>query len=144
MPHWDFPGSDPIDASVDLASGRVTLNAGPVSTTTVEVAPSRFSRNAEKLIDEVRVAFDNGRLEVAGPRRTGLFRGHAAFDVTITLPEGSRCTARTASADLTCNGALDALDAHTASGDITAANIARRAVSCRHFVIKCCRGSSRS
>jgi DUF4097 and DUF4098 domain-containing protein YvlB len=123
MPHWDFPGSDPIDTSVDLASGRVTLNAGPVSATTVDVAPSRFSRNAEKLIDEVRVAFDHGRLEVAGPKRTGLFRGHAAFDVTITLPEGSRSMVRTASADLTCNGELAALDAHTASGDITAARV---------------------
>ena len=123
MPHWDFPGSDPIDAAIDLASGRLTLNAGPVSATTVDVAPSRFSRNAEKLIDEIRVSFDQGRLEVAGPRRTGLFRGHAAFDVTITLPEGSRCMARTASADVTCNGELGALDAHTASGDITAARV---------------------
>ena len=123
MPHWDFPGSDPIDASVDLASGRVTLNAGPVSATTVDVAPSRFSRNAEKLIDEVRVTFDHGRLEVAGPRRTGMFRGHAAFDVTITLPEGSHCKARTASADITCHGELAALDAHAASGDITAARV---------------------
>jgi len=99
------------------------LNAGPVSATTVDVAPSRFSRNAEKLIDEVRVSFDHGRLEIAGPRRTGLFRGHAAFDVTITLPEGSRCMARTASADIACNGELGALDAHTASGDITAARV---------------------
>jgi DUF4097 and DUF4098 domain-containing protein YvlB len=123
MPHWDFPGSAPIDVSVDLASGRLTLDAGPVSATTVDVAPSRFSRNAEKLIDEVRVAFDHGRLEVAGPKRAGLFRGHAAFDVTITLPEGSRCTARTASADLTCSGELAALDAHAASGDITAARV---------------------
>ena len=123
MPTWEFPGSDPIDVSVDLASGRVTLDAGPVSATTVDVAPSRFSRNAEKLIDEVRVAFDHGRLEVAGPRRTGMFRGHAAFDVTITLPEGSDCKARTASADLICNGELAALDAHAASGDITAARV---------------------
>jgi DUF4097 and DUF4098 domain-containing protein YvlB len=123
MPHWDFPGSDPIDVSIDLASGRVNIDAGPVSATTVDVAPSRFSRNAEKLIDEFRVAFDHGRLEVAGPRRTGLFRGNAAFDVTITLPEGSRCRARTASADIICSGELAELEAHAASGDITAARV---------------------
>jgi DUF4097 and DUF4098 domain-containing protein YvlB len=123
MPHWDFPGSDPIDVSVDLASGRLTLEAGPVPATTVDVAPSRFSRNAEKLIDEVRVDFDHGRLEVAGPRRTGLFRGHAAFDVKITLPEGSRAMMRTASADIACTGELGALEAHAASGDITAATV---------------------
>ncbi len=123
MPHWEFPGSDPIDASVDLASGRVTVDCRPVPATTVDVAPSRFSRNAEKLIDEIRVTYDHGRLEVTGPRRTGLFRGHAAFDVTITLPEGSRCRARTASADITCNGELAELDAHAASGDIIAASV---------------------
>lgn len=123
MSHWDFPGSDPIDVSIDLASGRVTLDAGPVPATTVDVTPSRFSRNAEKLIDEVRVAFDRGRLDVAGPRRAGLFRGHAAFDVKITLPEGSRCMARTASADIACTGELAALDAHAASGDIIAARV---------------------
>jgi len=123
MPHWEFPGSDPIDAAVDLASGRVTIDAAPVSATTVHVAPSRFSRNAEKMIDEVRVTFDDGRLEVAGPRRPGLFRGHAAFDVTITLPEGSRCRARTASADVACTGDLAELDAHTASGGVTAAAV---------------------
>jgi DUF4097 and DUF4098 domain-containing protein YvlB len=123
MPVWEFPGSDPIDAAVDLASGRVTLDAAPVSATTVNVAPSRFSRNAEKMIDEVRVTFDDGLLEVAGPRRPGLFRGQASFDVTITLPEGSRCRARTASADINCTGDLAELDAHTASGDIAAAAV---------------------
>lgn len=123
MPHWDFPGADPIDASIDLASGRVIVNAGPVSTTTVDVAPSRFSRNAEKLIDEFRVTFDHGQLEVAGPKRTGLFRGSGAFDVTVTLPQGSHCRARTASADITCHGELAELDAHAASGDITVAKV---------------------
>jgi len=126
MPNWEFPGSDPIGASVDLASGHVTLNAAPVPATTVTVAPSRFSRNAERFIDEFRVSFDHGNLEVAGPRRAGLFRGHAAFDVTITLPEGSRCRARTASADITCEGDLAELDTHTASGDVTAASVTGR------------------
>jgi hypothetical protein len=123
MPEWEFPGSDPIDVLIDLASGRVALDAGAVTTTTVTVTPSRFSRNAERLVSEVRVTFDGGRLEVAGPKRTGLSRGHAGFDVTITLPEGSRCAARTASADITCTGDLAVLEAHTASGDLTAASV---------------------
>jgi DUF4097 and DUF4098 domain-containing protein YvlB len=126
MPEWEFPGSDPIDVFVDLASGRVALDAGAVSTTTVTVAPSRFSRNADKMTDEVRVTFDGGRLEVAGPKRAGLFRGHTGFDVAITLPAGSRCAARTASADITCTGELAELDAHTASGDVTAASVTGR------------------
>ena len=123
MPQWEFPGSDPIDVFADLASGRLALAAGPVSATSVTVAPSRFSRNAEKLISEFRVTFDGGRLEVVGPKRPGLFRGSASFDVTITLPEGSRGALRTASADISCTGDLGALEAHTASGDITAASV---------------------
>ncbi len=123
MPEWEFPGSDPIDVFIDLASGRVALDAGAVTSTTVTVAPSRFSRNAERLVSEVRVTFDEGRLEVTGPKRTGLFRGNAGFDVAITLPEGSCCAARTASADVTCTGELAELDAHTASGDVTAASV---------------------
>ena len=123
MPQWEFPGSDPIDVFTDLASGRVALDAGPVTATGVTVVPSRFSRNAEKLISEVRVTFDNGRLEVVGTKRAGLFRGSASFDVTITLPEGSRGMLRTASADIICTGDLADLEVHTASGDITAASI---------------------
>jgi DUF4097 and DUF4098 domain-containing protein YvlB len=123
MPEWEFPGSDPIDVFVDLAAGRVALDAGTVSATTVTVAPSGFSRNAEKMMDDIRVTFEDGRLEVAGPRRSGLIRGHAAFNVTITLPEGSRCRARTASADITCEGDLAELDAHAASGGVTAASV---------------------
>ena len=27
MPHWEFPGSDPIDTFIDIAAGRVVLAA---------------------------------------------------------------------------------------------------------------------
>ncbi len=123
MSHWEFPGAEPIDVAIDLAAGSVALAAKTTEATTVSLTPSRSSRNADKLISEVRVSFDNGRLEVAGPKRTGLWRGYAGFDLTITLPEGSRCAVRTASADITATGELAELDAYTASGDITAATV---------------------
>jgi Putative adhesin len=123
MTHWEFPGSDPIDVFIDLAAGSVALAATPTDVTTVSLAPSRFSRNADRQVSEVRVTFDHGRLEVAGPKRTGLWRGFAGFDLTVTLPEGSRCAVRTASADIASKGELAELDAHTASGDITAAKV---------------------
>ena len=125
MSHWEFPGADPIDASIELAAGSVALTAKATDVTTVSVAPSRFSRNADKLPSEVRVSFDNGRLEVTGPKRTGLWRGNPGLDLTVTLPQGSRCTVRTASADITSTGELAELDAHTASGDVTAAAVTR-------------------
>src|SRR5262249_12774579 len=121
MSHWEFPGSEPIEAFIELAGGSVALTAKATDVTTVSLAPSRFGRNADKLLSEIRVSFDNGRLEVVGPKRTSLWRGYPGLDLTVTLPQGSRCAVRTASADVTCTGELAELDAHTASGDVTAA-----------------------
>jgi hypothetical protein len=125
MSHWEFPGSEPIDAFIELAGGSVALTARATDATTVSLAPSRFSRNSDKLLSEIRVGFDNGRLEIVGPKRTGLWRGYPGLDLTVTLPEGSRCAVRTASADVIGTGELAELDAHTASGDVTAAAVTR-------------------
>ena len=122
MAHWDFPASEPIDAFIDLAAGRIALTAQPTDVTTVELTASWPGRS-ERLASDVQVSFDAGRLEITGPRRSGLWRGHTGLDVAVTLPAGSRCMVRTASADLTCTGEIAELDAHTASGDVTAAVI---------------------
>src|SRR5262249_57150777 len=115
------PGCDPSEGCIDRASGSVALTAKATDVTTVSLAPPRFGRNADKLLSEVRVSFENGRLEVPGPKRTGLWRGYPGLDLTVTLPQGSRGAVRTASAGVTCTGELAELDAHTASGDVTAA-----------------------
>jgi hypothetical protein len=125
MSHWEFPGSEPIEAFIELAAGSVALTAKATDVTTVSLAPSRSSRNGDKLLSEIRVSFENGRLEVVGPKRTGLWRGYPGLDLTVTLPQASRCAVRTASADVTSTGELAELDAHTASGDVTAAAVTR-------------------
>ena len=125
MSHWEFPGSEPVDAFIDLAAGSVALTAKATDATTVSLAASRFGRNADNLLSEVRVSFDNGRLEVVGPKRPGLWRGHPGLDLTVTLPQASRCAVRAASADITSTGELAELDVHTASGDVTAAAVTR-------------------
>ena len=122
MAHWEFPGSEPIDVFIDQAAGRVTLTAQPTDVTTVELAASWPGRS-ERLVSDVQVSFSDGRLEIVGPRRSGLWRGHTGLDLAVTLPAGSRCMVRSASADLSCTGELAELDAHTASGDVTAAVI---------------------
>src|SRR5215472_2098827 len=119
MTHWEFSGSDPIDVFVDLPAGRVALAAEPTDVTTVELSASWLGRG-ERLAPDVRVSFEDGRLEVIGPRRSGLWRGHAGLDLAITIPAGSRCALRTASADVICTGDVADLDIHTASGDVTA------------------------
>jgi hypothetical protein len=123
MAHWEFPGSAPIDVFIDLPAGRVALAAEPTDITTVELTAFSSGRG-ERLIADVQVSFDDGRLEVVGPRRSGLWRGNTGLDLTVTLPPGSRCKARTASADVSCTGDVADLDVHTASGDVTAAAVA--------------------
>jgi hypothetical protein len=122
MTHWEFPGSDPIDVFIDLAAGRIVLAAEPTDLTVVELTAS-WSGRGERLLSDVQVSFDDGRLEVTGPKRSGLWRGHAGLNLAITLPRGSRCMVRAASADVSCTGDLAELDVHTASGDITAGTV---------------------
>jgi hypothetical protein len=117
MPHWEFPGSDPVDVFVDIASGHVAVTAEPTDITTVELTTAgRGDRSAP----DVQVSFGDGRLEVIGPRRSGLWRGPTGADVTIIVPSGSRCWLHTASADVSCKGDIADLDVHTASGDVVA------------------------
>jgi DUF4097 and DUF4098 domain-containing protein YvlB len=122
MAHWEFPGSDPIDVFIDLAAGRVALAAEPTDITTVGLTAS-WSGGGERLLSDVQVSFADGRLEITGPKRSRLWRGHAGLNLTVTLPTGSRCMVRTASADVSCTGDVADLDVHTASGDITAATV---------------------
>jgi phage baseplate assembly protein gpV len=124
MAHWEFPGSDPIDVFIDLAAGRVALTAQPTDVTTVELA-ARRGRD-EALSSDVQVSFEDGRLEITGPRRSGLWRSHAGLDLAVTMPAGSRCLVRAASADVSCTGDLAELDVHTASGDVQASTVTGR------------------
>lgn len=124
MAHWEFPGSDPIDVFIDLAAGRMALTTQPTDLTTVELTAGR--RGRDEALSDVRVSFEDGRLEVTGPRRSGLFRSHAGHDLAVTMPAGSRCLVRTASADVSCTGDLAELDVHTASGDVQASTVTGR------------------
>jgi len=119
----DFPGySDPVDISIDSwASGSITISGEPTDTVTVMVERSR-RRGADDRIDDVEIAFDDGQLYIRGPRGLS-FRPHNSLDLTIKVPAGSSCAAKTASAGLSCVGVMSALSMNTASGDLTAASV---------------------
>ena len=122
MTKWDFPCSDPVDISIDSwASGSIALSAEPTETVMVEVEPSQRGRAAD-LLDDVQVAFDDGQLYIRGPRGIS-FRPRTGLDLTIKVPAGSTCAAKTASAGLSCVGVVSALSMNTASGDLTAASV---------------------
>jgi len=126
MTSWEFPGSDPIDIIVDIPAGSIAVSAEPTEVTTVSVQPSGHGRRGDDLASEVQVSFARGRLEIIQPKSASFLRGHAGLDLTIKAPAGSRCTARTASADVGCVGDLAELNAKTASGDVTAASVSGR------------------
>jgi DUF4097 and DUF4098 domain-containing protein YvlB len=123
MTSWEFPGSDPIDIVVNLASGSVALSGEPTDVTTVNLKSSGAGRQRDEQIAAVQVSFDQGRLEINQPKNTGFLRSPGDLDLTVQAPAGSRCTVRTASADVACVGDLAKVDAKTASGDVTAASV---------------------
>jgi DUF4097 and DUF4098 domain-containing protein YvlB len=122
MTKWDFACSDPVDISIDSwGSGSVVVSGEPTSSIVVEVVPSH--RHADDdLLDQVRVAFEDGQLYIYGPRVT-TFRRKPGLDVTIKAPAGSTCAAKTISADLSCVGEMSAVSLQTASGDLTADSV---------------------
>jgi DUF4097 and DUF4098 domain-containing protein YvlB len=126
MTSWEFPGSEPIDIFINIPAGSVAVSAEPTDVTAVTLRASRSSRNAEQILADVQVTFDQGRLEIVQPKNTSFLRGHTGLDLTVKAPAGSRCTARTASADVACVGELAELDVKTASGDVTAASVSGR------------------
>lgn len=121
MASWEFPGADPIDLDISLPSGSIAITAEPIEVTTVSLLPSQSGRGAEEAVAQVRVEFHAGRLEIFGPKHSGLRRSGSGVDLTVKVPAGSRCAARTGSSDIACLGVLASLAARTGSGDITAA-----------------------
>jgi DUF4097 and DUF4098 domain-containing protein YvlB len=123
MTNWDFACSQPIDIQVDSwASGSVAVAGEPTDTVTVHVVPAHHGGDSEALLSEVRVSFEDGRLRISGPREISFRRRHG-LDLTIKAPAGSRLTAKTASADVSCVGELGTLTVTTASGDVTASSV---------------------
>jgi len=117
---WDFPCSDPVDISIDSwAAGSIAVSGEPTDAVIVEVEPSQRGRAAD-LLDDVQVAFEDGQLYIRGPRGIA-FRSRSGLDLTIKVPAGSTCAAKTASADLSCVGVVSAVQMNTASGGLTAA-----------------------
>jgi Putative adhesin len=123
MATWEFPGSEPIEMVIEIASGSVAVSGEPGPATTVTVHSSRHGDDDPLPPEELQVSFTAGRLEIIQPKSSSWLRGHATLDVTVQAPAGSRGTLRTASADVSCVGDLAELEARTASGDVTVASV---------------------
>jgi DUF4097 and DUF4098 domain-containing protein YvlB len=115
MASWEYPRTEPIELRVQIAAGSVTINAEP--TDAVRLSIDAGSRDGN--VDDVRVHYTEGRLQVTEPKPVGLFRHRRALDVQVTVPVGSDCAVNTASAEVRCDGEPGRVDIHTASGDVS-------------------------
>jgi hypothetical protein len=125
MATWDFPCSDPIDANISLASGRVTLTAAPTDVVTVSVGQGRSGDRADdhQASSDVTVDFADRHLVVSEPPRRGLGWRSKDLYITISMPAGSRAAVQAASADVSCRGEYGGVDIRTASGRIEAQTV---------------------
>ncbi len=124
MAAWEFPCSEPIDLRIGIAAGSVAVTAEPTDVVTVGAqlgragGPARESADADRLADYLTVDFANGRLEISEPERRGLRRRDKSVHLVISVPDGSRCSIATASADVRCQGEYGATEVSTASGRV--------------------------
>lgn len=111
-----FPTPEPITLRAEIAAGDLEIIASDRTDTSVEVQPRRSS-DADYAA-ETLVEFVDGTLSVIAPERSGL-RRTPSIRVVVSLPTGSRVTAKTSSADILAGGTLQDVRATTASGDVT-------------------------
>lgn len=129
MHTFTFDGHLDVDAR--LLAGLLRVEAAPAGTAEVELRAD--SSAGQALIDGSRVELEDrggrARLLVHVPRDGG--RGRSWFtlrdprvEVTIRCPAGSDLAARVVSANVDAEVALGTVSAHSASGDVTLADVA--------------------
>jgi DUF4097 and DUF4098 domain-containing protein YvlB len=125
MPTFDTPG--PITARIEIAAGRVRLNATDRDDTVVEVGPCNESRAADvRAAEHTRVDFAHGTLTVSAGR-WGLFGARTgAVEITVELPSRSRLDVSVASAQMRADGEYTDCRLASASGDLTVGTVGGR------------------
>ncbi|MFE2303562.1 DUF4097 family beta strand repeat-containing protein [Streptomyces sp. NPDC059445] len=103
-----FTTPAPVSAVLDLPAGRVRFIAADRTDTTVEVLPADPAKSRDtKAAERTTVTCADGVLRITAPETgNGLLGATGSLDVTVRLPAGSRVEARTASAELRCEGRL--------------------------------------
>jgi hypothetical protein len=142
----EFEGAAPIDASVELDSGRLDIQldestdgvavavqvradpaiqppwtagiAGLLSWLGEQAGSSPPGELATEAVRRTVIDFTGQRLTVRSPRDFPLRA--VPLTIHISAPSGSSITARSGSADITVDGVADRLDASTGSGQVRA------------------------
>ncbi|WP_262062137.1 DUF4097 domain-containing protein [Streptomyces sp. STR69] len=106
MQKFDTP--TPISAVMDIPAGRIRFIATDRTDTTVEIQPADPSRNRDtKAAEQTTITCTDRTLQITAPQPGNkLPRPTGSLAVTIRLPTGSHIEARTAGAELHCEGHL--------------------------------------
>jgi DUF4097 and DUF4098 domain-containing protein YvlB len=108
----EFETHGPIELVVEIGKGRVRVDARETTQTLLEIRGESA--------DDVKVRFENNRLEVIGPKGTGSWFGRdSALEVQVTLPTDSALGVRTGSADIEVSGQVGDARLKSGSGDVT-------------------------
>lgn len=113
-----FQTPEPLSLRIRNPAGQVLITAEETAETTVEILPRGGSGRDGADGTRVELSGDGRHLDIEAPERR--FGSAGRLAITVRLPVGSRVSARTASADLTCRGPVGDLEVSTASGDVTA------------------------
>ena len=116
MTRYAFTTPDPVEVVVRNAAGEVELTCEATTNTDVVVEPRR-SEDTD-LAERTTVVQEGDRLRIEVPEKR--WGNSPEVTVRVTVPQGSRLVARTASADVRCAGPLSALTVIAASGDVAA------------------------
>lgn len=106
---YDTPG--PVELTVELGGGRLSVRAEEVATTTVTVDGPEA--------DQVSIDRHGDRISVIAPRqRAGFLRTPPDLQVTAVVPHGSDLAGKLGSADLVATGRYGGVRLRSASGEI--------------------------
>ncbi|MFC0446847.1 DUF4097 family beta strand repeat-containing protein [Rhodococcus jostii] len=119
MPNFETP--EPISVALELGVGTVRITASDRTDTTVDVRPSDESDESDvQAAQRVRVGYENGVLEVRGPKARvfDFSRKTRSVDVFIDLPSGSQVSGEMQMGDLSGTGRLGNCRFKTSTGNV--------------------------
>lgn len=119
MTTYDYETSGPVELSVELAKGRLTIDTTERNHAHIEIT----GRDA----DRVRVQQRGNRIDVTDPNARRPF-SFANLDIAIVVPAASGLALRTGTAEVDVTGTVGATVVHTATGPVRLDHVAGTAV----------------
>ena len=113
-----FDVSGPLDISVELGSGEISITAADITEASVTLEPGTAGDpEALDLIARARVDLRGNALRIDVPREVG-FRRHPDVIVAARVPSASTVAAKSGSADVRLDGTYGDVKVTAGSGDV--------------------------